>query len=138
MFELTIWFLTCVAAIGGSEVLFRKFITPKKLRLELSLSENEKRLSRYIGKCENIFIVTAVMVEAYVAMALVILSRQIMRTVSLRDTIRIVEDEESEQGKHREFRDVDRLNYYIFTILANITWSLALAVLVFKVFGLLE
>jgi hypothetical protein len=107
MFELTVWFLTCVAAIGGSEVIFRKFITPKKLHLEVTLSENEMRLSRYIGKCENIFIVTTVMVEAYVAMALVIFSRQVMRTVSLRDTIRIVEDEEGEQGKYSEFRDVE-------------------------------
>jgi hypothetical protein len=40
-------------------------------------------------------------------MALVIFSRQVMRTVSLRDTIRIVEDEEGEQGKYSEFRDVE-------------------------------
>jgi len=70
MVELDIWLLACFVAVGGSEVLFWKLITPKNLDLTFSPPKNEIRISRYIGKCENIFIVSAVMVEAYTALAL--------------------------------------------------------------------
>jgi len=36
MVELGIWLLACFVAVGGSEVLFWKLITPKNLHLTYS------------------------------------------------------------------------------------------------------
>jgi len=62
-----------------------------------------------------------------------------MRTASLSDIIiRIVKDKGSGQEDQNKSSEMERLNYYIITILANITWSFVVAVLVFKATGVLE
>jgi len=52
--------------------------------------------------------------------------------------IRIVKDKGSGQEDQNKSSEMERLNYYIITILANITWSFVVAVLVFKATGVLE
>ncbi len=85
------------------------------------------------------FIVTSVMVEAYVAMSLVLAIRQMLRMMSLRDMYNTKKGESKDCNEMSEvIKEMsDWINYYITTILANITWSFVAAVIIFRLCGVI-